>query len=76
MQAVSNTKNALYETDKMVFFKNTEQSAFYVYHGAELVDIDCEISNGRYQMIFVFTKDDHNRLKFKWKKNKENLKQG
>ena len=60
MQTVSNITGIRYEDEEHVFFRNTLQSAFYVFHGATFVD-------DKMRFVFVFSKADHDRLKLLWK---------
>lgn len=53
-----------YEDEDCVFFRNTLQSSFYMFHGAKLVDI---FVDDKMRMVYVFTKTDHERLKMLWK---------
>ena len=64
MQTVSNITGIRYEDEEHVFFRNTLQSAFYVFHGAALVDI---FVDDKMRFVFVFSKVDHDRLKLLWK---------
>lgn len=64
MQTISNTTGLRYEDEEHVFFRNTLQSAFYVFHGATLVDI---FVDDKMRFVFVFSKVDHDRLKLLWK---------
>lgn len=62
MKSVSDLTGTQYED--CVFFRNTLQSAFYVFHGAKLIDI---FVDDNMKFVFVFTKADHNKLKLLWK---------
>ena len=64
MQYVSKITGKKYKDENHVFFRNTLQSAFYVFHGAKLVDIFVD-DNMRF--VFVFSRTDHDRLKLLWK---------
>lgn len=64
MKSISQITGEYYEDEAHVFFRNTLQSAFYVFHGATLVDIFVD-DNMRF--VFVFSKSDHERLKILWK---------
>lgn len=64
MRSISNLDGTWYENEDCVFFRNTLQSAFYCFKGAKLVDLFVD-DNMRF--VFVFTKEDHNRLKMLWK---------
>ena len=64
MQYVSKITGKKYKDENHVFFRNTLQSAFYVFHGAKLVDIFVD-DNMRF--VFVFSRTDHDKLKLLWK---------
>ena len=64
MRTLSETTGKYYEDEDCVFFRNTLQSAFYVFHGAKLVDM---FVDDKMRFVFVFTKADHERLKMMWK---------
>ena len=64
MKSVSDLTGTQYEDEDCVFFRNTLQSAFYVFHGAILIDI---FVDDNMKFVFVFTKADHNKLKLLWK---------
>lgn len=63
MKTLSETTGKCYEDEDCVFFRNYVQSAYYIEWGAELIDI---FTDSLHKLVFVFTKDDHNRLKEKW----------
>lgn len=64
MQSISKITGQKYEDENHVFFRNTLQSAFYVFHGATLVDI---FVDDKMRFVFVFSRADHDRLKLLWK---------
>lgn len=64
MKSVSDLTGTQYEDEDCVFFRNTLQSAFYVFHGATLVDI---FVDDKMRFVFVFSKIDHDKLKLLWK---------
>lgn len=64
MKSVSDLTGTQYEDEDCVFFRNTLQSAFYVFHGAKLIDI---FVDDNMKFVFVFNKADHNKLKLLWK---------
>lgn len=68
MKTYSETTGNSYEDEECVFFRNTLQSAFYVFHGAKLVDI---FVDSKMRFVFVFNKKDHEKLKILW--NNENI---
>lgn len=60
-----------YEENDCVFFRNYVQSAHYIAWGGELVDLFTDSQN---KLVFVFTKDTHNRLKMRWGNKEDNEK--
>ena len=64
MTTQSNITGEYYQDEDCVFFRNTLQSAFYVFRNARLVDI---FVDDKMKFVFVFTKKDHERLKLEWK---------
>ena len=64
MKTKSDVTGKYYEDEDCVFFRNTLQSAFYRFHGAELVDM---FVDDKMKFVFVFYKADHTRLKMMWK---------
>lgn len=64
MKTRSDVTGKYYEAEDCVFFRNTLQSAFYRFHGAELVDM---FVDDKMKFVFVFYKADHDRLKMLWK---------
>jgi hypothetical protein len=64
MKTLSEITKTYYEDEDCVFFRNTLQSAFYKFHGAELVDL---FVDDRMRFVFVFYKTDHEKLKMIWK---------
>lgn len=58
------TTGITYEAEDCVFFRNTLQSAYYVFCGARLVDL---FVDDKMRFVFVFLKEDHERLKLLWK---------
>lgn len=66
MKSKSETTGLYYESEDMVFFRNTLQSAFYVFNGAKIIDI---FVDDKMRFVFVFTREDHEKLKMKWKNN-------
>lgn len=64
MKTLSETTGRYYEAEDCVFFRNTLQSAFYKFYGAELIDM---FVDDNMKFVFVFSKIDHERLKMLWK---------
>lgn len=67
MKTQSKITGKYYEDEEHVFFRNTLQSAFYVFHGAKLVDI---FVDDKMRFVFVFSKKEHERLKLLWKNSR------
>lgn len=63
MYVISELTGEHYESRDMVHFLNPTQSARYLEWGAKLYDI--QVSSD-HRMIFVFSKEDHMRLRDKW----------
>lgn len=57
-----------YLPEDCVYFKNAKQSASYIAWGAELVDLMVTEDKDRdgKTLVFVFSKEDHNKYKSKW----------
>lgn len=72
MKSCSSITGQLYENEDMVFFRNTLQSAFYVANSASLQDI---FVDDKMRFVFVFTKKDHDKLKFLWRDSDVQRKQ-
>lgn len=64
MKMKSKITGRYYKDEEHVFFRNTLQSAFYVFHGATLVDI---FVDDKMKFVFVFSKVEHEKLKMLWK---------
>lgn len=67
MKTLSQITGKYYEDEEHVFFRNTLQSAFYVFHGAKLIDI---FVDDKMRFVFVFSKADHEKLKLLWKNSR------
>lgn len=68
MYTRSDVTGAKYEPESCVYFKNAKQSASYVLWGARLLDV---IPTSDKIFVFVFSKDDHDKYKIKWKNHEE-----
>ena len=64
MKTLSEITGKYYEDEDCVFFRNTLQSAFYKFNNADLVDL---FVDDNMKFVFVFYKQDHERLKMLWK---------
>lgn len=67
MFVVSDMTKEKYYEEECVFFRNCIQSARYIEWGAKLMDL---FVDGKGKLVFVFTKEDHNKYKVKWGKSK------
>lgn len=63
MKEQSYITGMLYEPDDMVYFRNCSQSARYIEWGATLYDL---FTDSQHRLVFVFSRDDHNKLKSRW----------
>lgn len=52
-----------YNESDMVYFRNTLQSAFYVFQGVELQDL---FVDDKMHFVFVFLKEDHKKILPLW----------
>lgn len=68
MKELSNVTGISYELEDVVFFRNLYQSSFYIDHNATIVDVFTD-SNGK--LVFVFYRDQHDKLIKLWLKNKK-----
>lgn len=59
----SDLTGMVYHDEECVFFRNPLQSAFYFFKGAKLVDL---FVDDKMRFVFVFKKEDHNKLKLEW----------
>lgn len=64
MRTTSETTGRTYIDEDCYFFKNPLQSSFYMANGAVLQDI---FVSGDMKFVYVYTKEDHQRLKMKWR---------
>ena len=67
LQSSDVTRLTYYDED-CVFFRNIMQSIKYIEWGARLVDL---FVDGEHKLVFVFFKEDHDKLKLKWGRNYE-----
>ena len=68
MYTKSDTTGCRYEPENSVYFKNAKQSASYVLWGAKLLDV---FPTNDKIFVFVFSKEDHDRLKMRWNNHEE-----
>ena len=69
MKVVSEVTGIEYEAEDCVFFRNYIQAAHYISWGAKLVDM---FTDNQIKLVFVFTKDTHNKLKARWGNKESN----
>lgn len=69
MKIYSETTQREYNDEDMVFFRNIQQSIFYISHGAVIYDLFID-SQGK--IVFCFSKKDHNTLKVLWGSKEDN----
>lgn len=67
MKAISDVTGIEYEMEDVVFFRNLYQSSFYVAHNAKIVDV---FTDGKGKLVFVFYRDQHEKLIKLWLENK------
>lgn len=63
MLTTSEIREHKYDPAECVFFKNALQSCVYCLAGATLLDV---IPTTEKRFVFVFSREDHERLKEKW----------
>lgn len=68
MIVVSDITGKAYDDMDCVFFRNIYQSAFYVDHNAEVVDL---FTDSKGMLVFVFLKKEHESLIKLWMQNKK-----
>lgn len=68
MREISDVTGITYELEDVVFFRNLYQSSFYIDHNATIVDVFTD-SNGK--LVFVFYRDQHEKLIKLWLDNKK-----
>lgn len=65
MKEYSEITQRFYDPDcgDYVFFRNCSQSARYIEWGATLYDL---FTDSEHKLVFVFSREDHNRFKSRW----------
>lgn len=63
MKEKSIVTGLVFDPDDMVYFRNCSQSARYIEWGAKLYDV---FTDSQHKLVFVFSRDDHNRLRSRW----------
>ena len=69
MKTVSDVTGICYENEDVVFFRNLYQSSFYVDNNATIVDV---FTDGNKKLVFVFWREQHEKLIKLWLENKSN----
>lgn len=67
MKTISDVTGITYENEDVVFFRNLYQSSFYVANNATIVDI---FTDSKGMLVFVFYRDQHEKLIKLWLANK------
>lgn len=68
MKVISDVTGLSYESEEVVFFRNLYQSAFYIDNNATIVDV---FTDGNKKIVFVFWRDQHEKLIKLWIENKK-----
>lgn len=68
MREISDVTGITYELEDVVFFRNLYQSSFYIDNNATIVDVFTD-SNGK--LVFVFYREQHEKLIKLWLDNKK-----
>lgn len=68
MKSISDVTGIVYENEEVVFFRNLYQSSFYIDHNATIVDV---FTDSRGMLVFVFYRDQHEKLIKLWLENKK-----
>lgn len=68
MRTISDVTGITYENEDVVFFRNLCQSSFYIDHNATIVDV---FTDSRGMLVFVFYRDQHEKLIKLWLENKK-----
>lgn len=72
MKTISDVTGICYENEDVVFFRNLYQSSFYVDHNATIVDV---FTDSNKKLVFVFWRDQHEKLIKLWLENKKDDKE-
>lgn len=72
MKTISDVTGITYENEDVVFFRNLYQSSFYVANNATIVDV---FTDSKGMLVFVFYRDQHEKLIKLWLENKKDDKQ-
>lgn len=72
MKTISDVTGICYENEDVVFFRNLYQSSFYVAHQAKIVDV---FTDSKGMLVFVFYRDQHEKILKLWLANKKENKE-
>ena len=72
MKTLSDVTGIYYENEDVVYFRNLYQSTFYIDHNATIVDV---FTDSNKKLVFVFWRDQHEKLIGLWLENKNNDKE-
>ena len=72
MKVLSDVTKIEYENEEVVFFRNLYQSSFYISHNATIVDV---FTDSKGMLVFVFYRDEHEKLIKLWLDNKKENKE-
>jgi hypothetical protein len=67
MKTISDVTGITYENKEVVYFRNLYQSTFYIDNNATIVDV---FTDGNKKLVFVFWRDQHEKLIKLWLENK------
>ena len=71
MKTISDVTGISYEIEDVVFFRNLYQSTFYIDNNATIVDV---FTDSNKKLVFVFWRDQHEKLNKLWLENKKDDK--
>lgn len=72
MKTISDVTGISYEIEDVVFFRNLYQSTFYIDNNATIVDV---FTDSNKKLVFVFWRDQHEKLIKLWLENKKDDKE-
>ena len=71
MKTISDVTGISYEIEDVVLFRNLYQSTFYIDNNATIVDV---FTDSNKKLVFVFWRDQHEKLIKLWLENKKDDK--
>ena len=72
MKSISDVTGIVYENEDVVFFRNLYQSSFYIANNATIVDI---FADSKGMLVFVFYREEHDKLLKLWLASKRGNKE-